>query len=267
VCDPAATQRFVARTRGAEVVVLPKVGHGFSAPRNWMPQFRQAFTKLVSAPDATEPAAPAVQSLGDLPLVEVPARGPTRGLLAVHLTGDGGYGVTDRGIAKSLAAQGVPVVVLNSLRYFWTARTPDGAAADLARILRHYLTAWSADKFVIIGYSFGADVTPFMLNRLPDDLRARLRSVALLGPSPGAEFQFHVGDWLDRGPAKTPYAVLPELERLRGTRIVCFYGSDDKDTIARKLDPSFATVYELPGGHRFGRHYQFVADKIVEETR
>jgi len=46
VCAAAATQRFVAQVPGAEMVLLPKVGHGYSVERNWGAQFREAFARI-----------------------------------------------------------------------------------------------------------------------------------------------------------------------------------------------------------------------------
>jgi type IV secretory pathway VirJ component len=48
VCNPAATDAFIARMKGASVIDLPKVGHGFSVPKNWMPQYVDAYRKIVT---------------------------------------------------------------------------------------------------------------------------------------------------------------------------------------------------------------------------
>jgi type IV secretory pathway VirJ component len=42
----------------------------------------------------------------------------------VLISGDGGWASIDKGIAKALVARGVPVAGLDSLRYFWSERTP-----------------------------------------------------------------------------------------------------------------------------------------------
>lgn len=49
VCDADATIAFVGRIPGARVVPLPKVGHGFSVEKNWMPQFLAAYHDLAGA--------------------------------------------------------------------------------------------------------------------------------------------------------------------------------------------------------------------------
>lgn len=41
-----ATHDFVSRISNAEIIMLPKVGHGFSVEKNWMPQFTTALRNL-----------------------------------------------------------------------------------------------------------------------------------------------------------------------------------------------------------------------------
>jgi type IV secretory pathway VirJ component len=308
VCDPPATERYVASVPHGEVVVLPKVGHGFSVPRNWMPQFRQAFARLLassSTPAATVPAPPgatpqpfapttgragagpgapppsgptpaspaspggvgaAIPDVTDLPLVEVAPAMPARHTLAVILSGDGGWASIDRQLGTALAADGVNVVGLNSLKYFWHPRTPDGTAADLARVIRHYLAAWDCRAVLLIGYSRGADVLPFLVHRLPADLLASVRLVALLGLEPSVAFEFHVGDWLGGGDSDE-LPVRPEVERLSGLRVMCVYGEEEKDSLCPKLPPGLVEVVKLPGAHHFGGDYQAIASRILDESR
>lgn len=274
VCDPKQTEDFVARTPGGEVVVLPKVGHGYSVPRNWLPQLREVFRKMTAAPEIPSPAAPTggaaaapvasppAAAVADLPLVEVAAAKPGD-TLAVFLSGDGGWAGIDREVGGALAREGVAVVGLDSLRYFWSKRTPEQTAADVARVARHYLETLKRGKLLLAGYSRGADVLPFVANRLPEDLRARLVGVAMLGPSHRAEFEFHVSDWLGGGgDAGLPTA--PEANRLTeiGVPVLCFFGEDEADALCRDLRLP-VTVVRMPEGHHFGGKYQEMAGRIL----
>jgi type IV secretory pathway VirJ component len=223
---------------------------------------RAAFLGVAGVSPA-EDHAPAAADVADLPLVEVRASGTPQDTLAVILSGDGGWASIDRDIGEQLAARGIGVVGLNSLRYFWTRRTPDGAGADLARILRHYLAAWHARRVVLLGYSRGADVLPFMANRLSPELRARVALVALLGPSTGVDFQFHLSDWVtDAGRAST-LPVRPEVEKLRGMPILCIYGRDEADSLCPTLDTELATLMPQDGGHHFGGAYDTIVARIL----
>ncbi len=272
VCDPKSTEIFVKNVPQGDVVILPKVGHGFSVPKNWMPQFRKAFSDIV-AREALEESAQRtaadgkLPSLADLPLVEVPATGGNTTLMGIIITGDGGWGVTDRGIARSLAGKGIPVVGLNSLHYFWARKTPEQSAADLNRILKYYSALWKRPEVVVIGYSFGADVLPFMLNRIPGETLQKIKVITLLGPSSTADFQFHLTDWFASSIRSTSLPVGPEIEKLRGKRMICFYGTEDSDQLCDRLDQNLAKAIAIPGGHRFGKGYQPIVDAILQETQ
>ena len=56
VCPAPATQKFIATVPGADIVLLPKVGHGYSVPKNWVPQYEAAYEQITAAPPQT--AAP-----------------------------------------------------------------------------------------------------------------------------------------------------------------------------------------------------------------
>jgi len=261
VCDPRAADEFVAQVGGGAVVKLPLVGHGFSVERNWMPQFRAAYARLAALPPPVAAAAP---EISDLPLQEVHAAGAGEEF-ALLLTGDGGWAGLDQELAARLAANGVPTVALNSLKYFWTARTPDQTAQDVARVLRHYFAAWGAQRALLIGYSFGADVLPFVVNRLPPDLRARVASVSLLGIDAHASFEVHVSEWVDSDDGGPP--TRPELAELRDLPVLCIYGEGETDSICPELPPGMVSRQQVGKGHHFSGEYALLADHILSFTR
>jgi type IV secretory pathway VirJ component len=258
VCDPARTRSYAAKVAAARLVWLPKVGHGFGVTRNWDAAFVDAYRSLASPPPRTAPPV----ALPDLPLVEVPtAAPPPHELMAVMLSGDGGWASLDSGVAEALSRRGIPVVGWSSLRYFWSPRTPEGAGQDLARLIRHYLAAWEARRVLLLGYSFGADVLPYLAARLPPDLRARVAGVGLIGLEPEADFEFHVGDWLGRGGDRR-YPTVPEVRRLQGLSVACVEGADERHSACRDLPP-WAKVLTVPGGHHFGGDYARLAEDLL----
>ncbi len=86
---------------------------------------------------------------------------------AIIMSGDGGWAGLDQDVAAALSAKGIPVVGLDSLRYFWTARTPEGLAADTDRLIRYYAPHFGKQRVLLIGYSQGADVLPFAVTGCP----------------------------------------------------------------------------------------------------
>ena len=262
VCSAKAVDEFAASVAHAGVVRLPLVGHGFSVERNWMPQFRAAYARLVPPPEAPAARAP---EIGDLPVTEVPAAGSSAEL-ALLITGDGGWAGLDQELAARLAASGVPTVGLNSLKYFWTQRTADETARDVARLMRHYLATWNKERVILVGYSFGADVLPFVVNRLPPELRARLASVSLLGIDSSASFEVSVADWI--GSADGGAATRPEVAALTHVPVLCIFGEGESDSICPELTTGALLTREQVGkGHHFSGEYATLADRILAFAR
>ena len=124
-------------------------------------------------------------------------------------------------------------------------------------------SAWDRDEFILIGYSLGADVLPFMANRLPADLLDRVNAIVLIGPSHEVDFQFHLTDWLATVRRKDDRPVLPEVRKLSGRTILCFHGSAEKNSLCADLEASLARTIDLPGGHRVGHRFEAIADTII----
>ena len=261
VCDAHAAEEFAARVGDAAVVKLPLVGHGFAVERNWMPQFRAAYARL------TAPAAAPLErppDISNLPVQEVHANG-NAAEFALLISGDGGWAGLDRELAAQLAASGVPTVGLNSLEYFWSQRTPDETAADVARLLTHYLAAWHKQRVLLVGYSFGADVLPFVVNRLPAELRARIVSVNLLGLDAHASFEIRVADWVGDESGGPP--TRSEVNELRGVPVLCIYGEGESDSICPQLPQGAVTGAQIGHGHHFSGDYARLAERILAFAR
>jgi type IV secretory pathway VirJ component len=207
-------------------------------------------------------AADEAPALEALPLVEVPAESAGPDSLAFIITGDGGWARLVRTVAAGLAAQGIPVVGLNSLRYFRTERSAEECAAALELILRHYLAAWHRERIVLIGYSRGADLLPFMASRLPPDLRGRVDVIALLGPGTTTSFRIHLLDWVLHRSSGT-VGTRSEIEKLGDFNILCVYGSDEKDSACPGLPAGLARLEERRGGHHFDGDYAAIAGSII----
>ncbi len=251
------------------IEIPPGAGGDLAAEASWLPRFRSAWAEVSAPlPGTTPPAA-----VADLPLIEVPVAGRAdpAAPLAVILSGDGGWAGLDKELAGALAERGIPTVGWNTLSYFWTARTPEGMTRDLARVIRHYQAAWRRDRVLLIGYSFGADVLPFMASRLPADLSARVAGVALLGPSRETGFEFHVSNWLGAlaGGGEDQHEVLLEVRtlaaKLPGIPLLCLYGEKETDTICPEIRPPLGKTIAFSGAHHFGGSYGEVADRLIVE--
>ncbi len=214
---------------------------------------------------AAQQQAAALQDvrLADLPLVEIPATAEpapaAAGRLAVVLSGDGGWASLDRSIATEFARRGIPVVGIDSLRYFWKVRTPEQTAGDVAAIIAHYLVAWHRTRVDLVGYSFGADVLPFVANRLPADMALRLATITMVEPSLSATFEIHVSDWLP-GITTPGLPLAPEVAGLKLPPL-CLHGGGDADTICSHLPA--AQVEQIGKGHHLGGQGDLIVKRIL----
>lgn len=203
--------------------------------------------------------------VGGVPIVERPATSakPTD-TFAVMVTGDGGWRKIDERVTQRLRMDGIPVVGFVASNYFRTERTPDESAEAVARVIREYQTKWQRPHVILIGYSRGADALPFMVSRLPVDLRASTKLVALLGLESWIDFKYNPS-WTLAHYREHPkrFDVAPEVEKLRGLNVLCVYGAKEKDTLCPSLDPKAFTIVREPGGHHFDGRYSEVGDAIL----
>lgn len=207
-------------------------------------------------------ATDADASIRALPLIEVPSR-RAGDALVVFLTGDGGFAELDRQIARVLTDSGFAVVALDTRSYLWQRRTPEDVARDLARVARHYVAAWHRDRVILAGYSHGAAILPFAAERLPADVASRVSLLAFLGLGTGASFQFHFSDLLRDIHRPTDLPVLPQLEKLRGRRMLCVYGVAEDRSACRDADSTLIARHPLPGDHHFDLAYATIAGIIA----
>ena len=252
-CTPAAERQLAGFTNAhlIKVASAPLSAPEFSALLQWLDPSRGA---------QTAPAG----SINGLPLVEVGATGRTTSdLFAVFLSGDGGWADLDQHVASLLAAQGIPVVGWDSLSYYWRERTPGGAANDLAEIIRHYAGQWHKLRVVLVGYSFGANVLPFLINRLPQDERRQVALATFISMTHHASFEFHLSQWVDETETPGPETA-PELLRLASVPLLCIAGADDREARCPPLAPPNVSLV-LPGDHHFGGDYAGLARAILRQ--
>ena len=276
VCDTAATVGFVNTIANSTLVRLPKVGHGFSVPKNWQPHYLIAFDTLVqhaqlaharrTAPAVARASTPNGAPSGnaarapkpdDLPLIEVPTTSGQSDTIAVLFTGDGGWAGLDQELAAAMAARGVSVVGLSTLEYFWSAKTPAQTSADLDRVIHYYAQTWNKSKVIVVGYSMGADVATFAVNGLSSQSLARVQKAVLFAPGKTAEFAFHLSNWVSDSNAGI--AIAPAIMQSK-VPITCVYAKEDTDSVCPILDSAQAHVFALPGGHHFGGEFAKLAE-------
>jgi type IV secretory pathway VirJ component len=203
------------------------------------------------------------RALRHLPLVEARAAEPGRSLAFVF-TGDGNWAMLVRGLARELARHGISSVGLKARTYLLFGRTPARVTRDVEAVLWHYLDAWDADSAVMIGLSRGADLLPFVARRMDPALRRRVCLLALLSPARLGSFRFRWADLLGYHERPGDVPVLPELQALRGMRILVVGGRDDPAALAPTLPAGVAETVVLDAGHNLARDHVTIARLILD---
>jgi len=268
-CPPESTHAFARSIRGAHVTLLEGVGHGYGNPKRWGAAFDRSLEDITRAAKAEVSAASnrrpgaldpdlerELDALG-LPLVMSLVENPRAFLL--FISGDGGWSSLDKTVTEELAQHGVSTVAINTLKYFWSEKTPDLVAADLKRLVdvcrRDGLPLFAG------GYSFGAEVMPVVLDRV--EFKKVFAGLVLISPGPHASFEVSVLDWLRSKEKPTPYSVLEHTKALEGLPVFCSAGENDDESICPALRGAAGRVVELlPGAHHYNGHYQRLAAAV-----
>ncbi|MCM8729882.1 virulence factor [Hephaestia sp. GCM10023244] len=207
--------------------------------------------------------------LGGSPFVTIPATAQPEpamaGLTAVVLSGDMGFriGMAPR-IARKLAADGIPVVGVNSLTFFRHKRTPREVSALIETAVRRALAHPHTDKIVLIGQSFGADMLHVGLADMPASLRARVQMIALVVPGDTVTWRASPADLFNWG-ATTP--ALPTARMLHWAPVICIYGAEESTSLCPRLHLPNSRSITLPGGHPLHRDVDTLARVIVKAIK
>ncbi|OLP59120.1 type IV secretory pathway protein AcvB [Xaviernesmea oryzae] len=221
----------------------------------------QALSDQIAAASASESDDP----LG-LPLTLLPTTAKYD-TMAIFYSGDGGWRDIDKQIGAELQDQGIPVVGVDALRYFWSKRTPEETAEDLARIIDTYRRQWKVKHVLLAGYSFGADVIPAAYNLLSQQNKDRVTQITLLALSRNVDYEISVQGWLGVDSSTSSGDSLKDIAKIDPKRVQCIYGTEEDDDPCVKLKASGVEAIPIEGGHHFDEDYEALANKIVTSLK
>lgn len=191
----------------------------------------------------------------------LPASGRPHDTVILFLSGDAGF---NRGsgpeIADRLTQDGYPVFAIDSLHYFAKRRTPTDDGRLVATAARAALRWTGAHRFVIVGESFGADMTPMAVERLPAPLRARLAAVTLLVPTRTIDLRISLAEWL--GWARPDADAATVARRIGTVPMLCIRGSKEPASLCPLLTMPNVRSTVLPGNHYLDHDYDRIAATI-----
>jgi type IV secretory pathway VirJ component len=177
-----------------------------------------------------------------------------------YATGDGGWSKFSLALVQSFNQAGYPVIALNSKDYFWKKKTPAQTAADVGALLSKYLADWKRNNVVLVGYSFGADVTPFIQNYLDRNIAGKTSHMVLMLPYKSTDFEVHLTEMLGIA-RKDAWSVPDEINKI--TKPILFVLGTEKDQFPlNALTIKNYNSITIDGGH----HFDDKADKVAQQV-
>lgn len=183
--------------------------------------------------------------------------------LVFYISGDGGFNQFSTEVCTAINKAGYAVTALNSRTYFWKKKTPEQAADDISRYLEPELDSGGYPDLIVIGYSFGADVLPFIINRMPSVLKVKLKSAVLLSCSSYTDFEVHLLDFFPVN-QKNGSNVLSAINSMNVPKGVIIFGDGESGIDPKSVRLKNFPVITLPGGHHYDDNTNEVASTIMK---
>jgi type IV secretory pathway VirJ component len=271
----SAVSLYLKTIHNAQLVELNGLSHDYAITENCLPQFDEALKKIKQIPSFVEQKnaqnklleSQHLSPLSDeMPLALLPTSIKNDSLpMVFFISGDGGWSSFDNSVAESFAEKGLPVVGLDAQKYFWDEKKPEEATLEVSRAIEHYMQQWNKKKFILVGYSFGADVMPFITNRLQEQINESLQGVFCLSPSETADFEIHIMDMMSMESTEDTYKVIDEMKKMKHLKPVCFFGEEEDAELQTKFTKAGITVNTLPGSHNFDNNANKLSFEIIKE--
>ena len=179
---------------------------------------------------------PACNDSGDKPLV-------------IFFTGDSGRSSYDKKLTDSLCLNNMPLMAINSYKYFLKRKTPQQTLDSILPYIDLNLKKYNRQKIILIGYSFGSEVVPFLYNLMNNEWKNKVECIVLLSPSDNSDFKIHFLDQVGLTFRHWHYDVLSEIMKIDDKKIIVFWGEDEKKFKKEKFTKHNITVHHLKGSH------------------
>lgn len=201
--------------------------------------------------------------LDDFPVKAFPAS-KKQDILLIYFTGDGGWNNFSQDLVGKIKSEDYPIVVFDSRKYFWSAKTPDKFAADVELIMDYYMDSWKINKVVVVGYSFGADAAAFLPTRLKPKAASHLISMVLLSPSYSSDFEVKLADLIGSSTRVERKYNVQEVLTNCTMPVMCIFGEDEDLYLKESLIKSGKVkVREIPGSHRYDNNVELLTKLIL----
>jgi len=166
---------------------------------------------------------------------------------------------------ETLNKQGYAVIGLNAKEYFWNKKTPQEVANAIESAINESNKQWKKKNIVLIGYSFGADVAPFILTHFSLAFAGKINHLILLSPSPKTDFEIHILQMFGWG-KDSGESVPDEINKI-GVPVTIITGDDETEFPFSQLKIKNKQVIKMPGGHHYDGDVNALCNKINSQIK
>ena len=183
--------------------------------------------------------------------------------MVFYISGDGGMNKFSTSLCADINKAGYQVTAMDARNYFWHKKTPEQTASDISRYLEREMELFTNPRIVLVGYSFGADVMPFVVNRMPFPMKEKLASVVLLSPSTSTDFEIHLTDFFG-GNSKRAMEVLPAINAMDIPKAAIIFGSEETGYAKGRVTLRNCMLVTIHGNHHYDGNIQKAASVIMK---
>ncbi|MGN7787020.1 AcvB/VirJ family lysyl-phosphatidylglycerol hydrolase [Niabella sp. 22666] len=189
-------------------------------------------------------------------------KGKQDSCMVLYISGDGGFNSFSDSFCSGINRTGINVLAIDAKSYFWKRKTPEQTTTDIEKYISAILKR-KDQQFVMIGYSFGADVTPFIVNRFSPEIKKKLNSVILLSPSPSTDFEVHLNYFLGAD-KKLNMDVVKEINMMTLKKKIVLCGEDEDEFPPNGVKLKNCMVQKLPGGHHYDENMDLLIKRVIQ---
>jgi type IV secretory pathway VirJ component len=185
--------------------------------------------------------------------------------LVFYVSGDGGFNKFSMSFMQTLNNLGYAVIGLNAKDYFWRKKTPQEAAAAIETAINESNKVWKKKNIVLIGYSFGANVVPFLQTHFSASMAGKVAHLILLSPSSKTDFEIHVLQLLGWG-EDSGESVPGEINKI-SQPVSIIMGDDESGFPVGQLAAKHRRIIKMPGGHHYDGDVNALCKQIDSLTK
>lgn len=183
------------------------------------------------------------------------------------LSGDAGFNTFSKSLGDHLQDLGYDVFALDTKTYFWNKKTPEKTSQDIEEFIRRQLEGRKNKHVIIVGYSFGADVTPFVYNRFSEEMKKNIQKVFIIGPSKSNDFKIHLEEYFGQY-IKGSFPVVPEINKMVNAPVQLVLSDFEfanfpyrKITLGKNYQ-----MTHIAGNHHYGGNTKMLAQYISDHS-